>query len=117
MLFLFCSKLDMEKLGARVNKIESTLTTVISKLHDLSGSVASGFEKIDKNFGIVIGRLGNVEARLDAIEISLKEIRGNSTVSLETVEEKITGLTTEISKINEVTNYKGQFGNLEVVRK
>ena len=106
----------MSELEARVAKLEDALTTAINKLHDLSGSVASGFEKIDKNFGIVIGRLGTIDARIDAIEVTLKEIRGNSTASLETVEDKITGLTTEISKINEVTNYEGQFDNLKIVK-
>lgn len=106
----------MEEITQRVLKVEGALTTVIGKIHDLSGSVASGFEKIDKNFNIVIGRLESVESRLDTIELALKEIRGNSTSSLETVEDKITCLTTEISKINEVTNYEGQFDNLKIVK-
>ena len=39
----------MDSVEIRVARIEETLNTVIGKLHDLSGSVAGGFEKIDKN--------------------------------------------------------------------
>ena len=55
--------------------------------------------------------------RLDTIETKLKELRGNSTASLETIEDKITGLTAEILKINEVTQYEGQFDNLKILKK
>jgi len=77
--------------------------------------MGSGFKKIDDNFAVVIGKIDTLENRVDEVGLILNKMRGNSTASLETVENTLTGLTEEISKMNSVTNYEDHFANLKIV--
>lgn len=93
----------MAELENRVQELEKTISTLLKHIQGVNSSIANGFEKVDKNFAIV-------NDKIDAL-------RGNSTASIETVENKLTDLTVEISKINEVTSYEGIFDNaLKVIR-
>ena len=92
----------MEPLEQRVNELEQTIKLLLQHIKDVNNSIATGFEKIESNFVIV-------NDKIDAL-------RGNSTATIENVENQLNGLTLEISKINEVTSYEGIFNNtLKVV--
>lgn len=98
-----------------VNNLDNRVCKLEEAIKELSSSVASGFKKIEDNFSVIIGKILFMERKIENIDAVLKEIRGNSSASLETVEHKITGLTDEISKINCVTNYEDHFSNLKIV--
>lgn len=74
----------MAELENRVQEIENTISTFLKHIQEVNSSIANGFEKVDKNFVIV-------NDKIDAL-------RGNSTSSMETVENKLTDLTAEIQK-------------------
>lgn len=72
----------MVKLENRVQELENTISSLLKHIQEVNTSIANGFEKVDKNFAIV-------NDKIDAL-------RGNSTASIETVENKLTDLTVEI---------------------
>ena len=90
------------KLEERVDKLEIAISTLIQNVQEVNSSIAHGFSKVDENFKLI-------NEKIDAI-------RGGSNASLQTVEGKLTDLTVEISKINEVTNYGGIFDNMKIVK-
>lgn len=66
-------------------------------IKDVNHSIATGFEKIEGNFSIVNGKIDS--------------LRGNSSTTMEVVENKLDDLKTEIRKINDVTGYAGIISN------
>ncbi|WP_256002009.1 MULTISPECIES: hypothetical protein [Pedobacter] len=86
--------LEVEK---RITALEESVSTLLKHIKDINFAVASGFEKVDKNFETVIE--------------DIKAIRGRSRASLETVEVKLEDLTAEIKKINDVSGYDDIFAN------
>lgn len=103
-------KLSMENLEKRVTELENTISTLLQHIQNVNHSIANGFEKVEKHFE-------DVDKNFAIINRNIDLIKGNSTASLETVENSIVNLTTEISKINDTSGYKDLYANMKVVRK
>jgi uncharacterized coiled-coil protein SlyX len=87
----------MSQTEKRITHLEESVSALLKHIKDINFAVASGFEKVDKNFETVIE--------------DIKAIRGRSNATLETVEVKLEDLTVEIKKINDVSGYDDIFAN------
>lgn len=120
----------------RVKKLETAISTLIHSVQGVNSLITDGFLKVNENFRLIDEKFrqvdenfrkidekfNKIDEKFKKIDESFKltnekidSIRGGSTSSLHTVEEQLSNLTTEISKINDVTKYGGIFDNMKVV--
>ena len=86
------------------------MSLLVHHMQDINHSIATGFEKIEKKFSIIDGNFSIIQRNFSIIEDNfntvngkIDSLRGNSSVTMEIVENKLDDLKAEIIKINDVT--------------
>ncbi|CAM3923106.1 hypothetical protein SAMN06265348_111126 [Pedobacter westerhofensis] len=116
----------MKPLKQRVTELEKSMSLLVHHMQDINHSIATGFEKLEKNFSIIDGNFSIIQRNFSIIEDKfntvngkIDSLRGNSTVTMEIVENKLDDLKAEIIKINDVTGYSemtANNSNLKIVK-
>lgn len=124
----------MDNLGIRITALDQMMVLHLEHLQNLNHTITDGFKKIDVlqndvnslkvdvkgmkgDITSLKGDVNSLKRDVNSLKGGLKLLKGNSTASMETIEVKLSELTLEIRKINEVTQYKGIFDNLKMVKK
>jgi hypothetical protein len=106
-----------QEIKDRFEKTDAQYESLRKSILDLTQTMSKAFKTIDQNFEAMDDRLNSLDKKVDTLIFESNEGFGKVGDNLKSVKEKLGELTTEVVKIQKVSNYSEQYENLLSISK